>query len=113
MLDQFKQDNYKKQRSLKGDLENSYSLIENKIFELVYKSFSTILINPIQDGIFRGLFTDGGSIPLPKICHTHPTMIKLGTVIRYLQAIQKIHKSYDTPIEFNTYFIILLVFLSL
>ena len=27
--------------------------------------------------------------PLPKICHTYPTMIKLGTVIPYLKMIQK------------------------
>ena len=38
--------------------------------------------NPIQDG----LLTDGGSFlaPLPKICHTYPTMMKLGTVIPHV-----------------------------
>ena len=30
--------------------------------------------------------------PLPKICHTYPTMMKLGTVIPYLKKIQKIDK---------------------
>ena len=34
---------------------------------------------------------------LPKICHTYPTMIKLGTVIPYLKEIQKIYESRDTP----------------
>ena len=29
--------------------------------------------------------------PLPKICHTYPTIMKLGTVI---------HESSDTPLEF-------------
>ena len=29
---------------------------------------------------------------LPKICHTYPTMMKLGTVIPYLKKSQKIFK---------------------
>ena len=36
--------------------------------------------------------------PLPKICHTYPTMMKLGTVIPYLKKIQKIYESRDTPV---------------
>ena len=38
--------------------------------------------------------------PLPKICHTCPTMIKPGTCIPYLKKIQKIYESRDTPPEF-------------
>ena len=38
--------------------------------------------------------------PLPKICHTHPAMIKLGTVIPYPKKIQKIYQSRDTSLEF-------------
>ena len=38
--------------------------------------------------------------PIPKISHTYPTMIKLGTVITYLKKIQKIYKSRDTRPEF-------------
>ena len=38
--------------------------------------------------------------PLRKICHTYPTMIKPGTVINYLNKIQRIHKSCDAPLEF-------------
>ena len=34
--------------------------------------------------------------PLPKICHTNPTMIKLGTVIPYLKKIQEIYESCST-----------------
>ena len=34
--------------------------------------------------------------PLPKIRHTYPTMMKLGTVIPYLRKIQKMYKSRDT-----------------
>ena len=38
--------------------------------------------------------------PLPKICHTYPTLMKLGTVIPYPKEIQKIYESRDTPLEF-------------
>ena len=37
--------------------------------------------------------------PLPKICHTYLTMMKLGTVIPYLK-IEKIYESRDTPPDF-------------
>ena len=33
--------------------------------------------------------------PLPEICHTYPTMMKLGTRIPYLKKIQKKYKSRD------------------
>ena len=35
-----------------------------------------------------------------RICRTYPTMMKLGTVILYLQKIQKIYKPRDTSPEF-------------
>ena len=38
-------------------------------------------------------------VPLPKICHTYPAMMKLGTVTPYLRKIQNIYKSSDTPYE--------------
>ena len=45
---------------------------------------------------------DGGKkTPLPKICHTYPTMMKLRKVIPYLKKIQKIYESRDTPSEFG------------
>ena len=37
--------------------------------------------------------------PLPEICHTYPTMIKLGTITPYLNKIQKIYESQDTHPE--------------
>ena len=45
---------------------------------------------------------DGGGkgFPLPKICHTYPAMMKLGTVIPYLRRICKIYESRDNPLEF-------------
>ena len=42
----------------------------------------------------------GQKDPLPKICHTYPTMMKLGTVIPYPEKIQKIYESCDTPLVF-------------
>ena len=64
-----------------------------------------ISLKPIQDGPFRGCLRIGGGegqkAPLSKICHTYPTLMKLGAVIPYLKKIQKIHKSRDTPIEFR------------
>ena len=64
--------------------------------------FKMFFINPIQDGLFRGCSRIGGGkeAPLPKICHTYPTMMKLGIVIPYLKKIQKIYELCDTPLEF-------------
>ena len=42
----------------------------------------------------------GQKDPLPKICHTYPTIMKLGTVIPYLKKIQKLYESRDTLLEF-------------
>ena len=39
--------------------------------------------------------------PLPKICHTYPTMMKLGTVIPYPKNIQKIYERRGTLLEFS------------
>lgn len=35
--------------------------------------------------------------PLPQICHTYWTIMKLGIIILYLKEIPKLHKSCDTP----------------
>ena len=40
------------------------------------------------------------SLPLPKICHKYPTMMKLGTVVTYREKIQKIYEARDTLLEF-------------
>ena len=60
------------------------------------------MFNPNQDGLCSGFSQMGGGkkAPLPKICHTYPKMMKLGTVIPYLKKIQKIYESHDTPLEF-------------
>ena len=66
-------------------------------------------LNPIQDVLFRGCSQmrgrggGGKRVTLPEICHTHPTMMKLGTVIPYQKKIQKIYESRDTPLDFCWY----------
>ena len=62
---------------------------------------SYILLNPIQEGPFRGGSRMGVQKgPLLKFCHTYPTMMKLGTVIPYLKKIKKIYEPLDTTFEF-------------
>ena len=58
-------------------------------------------INPIQDVLFRGCSQMGGPKrpPIPKICHTYPTMMKLGTVIPYLKEIQKYMNHVTHPLS--------------
>ena len=51
-------------------------------------------------GAAHGYGGGGKKAPLPKICHTYPIMMKLGTVIPYLKKIKKIHESRDTPPDF-------------
>ena len=38
--------------------------------------------------------------PVPKICHTHPTMMRLGIIITYLEKIEKTYKLRDITLEF-------------
>ena len=52
--------------------------------------------NPVQDGPFWDCSQMGGRggvvkspPPVPNICHTHPTMVKLDTLILYLKKIKK------------------------
>ena len=53
-------------------------------------------------GNFGAAYGWGGQKdPLPKICHTYPTMMKLGTVMPYLKKVQKIYESSDTPPKFR------------
>ena len=70
------------------------------------------MFNTIQNGGFwdcsRMRAGGGKKAPLPKICHTYPTIMKLGAFIPYLKKIQKIYKSHDTPFEFcwHQYFLL-------
>ena len=53
-------------------------------------------------GFFGAAHGWGGpkETPVPKMCHTYPTMMKLDTFIPYTKKIQKIYESRDTPREF-------------
>ena len=53
-------------------------------------------------GTAHGWWGEGGvkRYTLPKICHTYPTMMKLGNIIPYLKKIKKICKSHETLPEF-------------
>ena len=42
----------------------------------------------------------GKTVPLSRISHTYPTMMKSSTVIPYLKKIQKTDKLNDTPLAF-------------
>ena len=57
----------------------------------------------IQNNIQDGWGTDGRvkNSSLPKIYHTYPAMIKLGTVIPYLRKFQKIYEPRDTLVEYS------------
>ena len=84
-----------------------YVTISPKIMEMLFGRFLRLikncffLINPIQDGPFRGYSRMGGGQKgrLSKICHTYlTTMMKLGTV-PYLKKIQQTYKSRDIPLQ--------------
>ena len=51
-------------------------------------------------GAARGWGVGAFLAPLPKVRHTYPTMMKLGTVKTYLRKIKKIYKSRETFLEF-------------
>ena len=77
--------------------------IGTSIWVLQRTTLLPLIYNPIQDGLFRSCSWMGGGgkkAPLPKICHTYPKMMKLGTVIPYPKKVQKIYESRDTPLEF-------------
>ena len=70
----------------------------NLICNSKYSFYEYCNINPIQDGISRGCSEMRGQKgPLYKICRTYPIMMKLGTVVPYLEKTQKSYKSRDTP----------------
>ena len=65
--------------------------VDNKQLKEI-RIHTVVGINPIQDGPFRSC-SRGGKMqkgPLPKICHTCPTMMKIGTIVPYLKKIQNI-----------------------
>ena len=69
----------------------------------VSNNFVGLELNPIQNGRFWGCWWMGWGAkkaPLPKICHTYPTVMKPRTVLPYVKNIQKIYEPRDTPCHF-------------
>ena len=59
----------------------------HKTCSVMQNTYGGVLyFNPIQDGTFAGLLTDGDGKkdPPPNICHIYPEMVKLSIVIPYL-----------------------------
>ena len=63
-------------------------------------SLSLTLLKIGLFGADHGLGGGCTKAPLPKICHTYPTMMKLSTVIPFLKGIQKVYESRKTHPEF-------------
>ena len=63
------------------------TLARNGLIIYLFVLITYLLLNPIEDGHFRGCSRMGGGAKRPKICHTYSTMMKLGTVIPYLKKI--------------------------
>ena len=66
-----------------------------------FRAAITLTLFRIDIGCSQMMGEEGKkTLILPKICHTYPTMTKLGTVISYLKKIQSIYKSHDKTLEF-------------
>ena len=77
---------------------------DNITAEINWNRTSTLnFLTLFRMGFFGAAHGWGGepkSPPPSKICHTYPTMIKLGTDIPYLKKFQKLYESPDTPFAF-------------
>ena len=79
----------------------SFFLLTFRFYSIFTFSILTWTFLPYSGWAFSGLLKDGGSqkgIPLPKICLTYPTVMKLGTVIPYLKKIQRVYE--PRPLNF-------------
>ena len=81
----------------KNKFLKNVSFVLKKSMSLTFLMMQEECLNPIQDGSFWGCSRIWGARrgwknPLPKICRTHFTMMKLGTLMPYLMKIQKIYK---------------------
>ena len=81
-------------------MEHHYTLVgkgisadEEKIFHLLSKKAAVLTV--IRKGLFGEVHGWRG-----KICHTCPTIMKLGIRVTYLKKNRKIYRSHDTPLEF-------------
>ena len=79
--------NLRKEKCLVASIYNAPSQKNKYQLTNINASFQK---TPIQDGHFQSCWRMGDQTgPLPKICHTNPTIMNIGTVIPYLKKIQK------------------------
>ena len=74
--------------------------VEAIIYMFLY-NLHDCTFDPIQDWLFWGCsqMRGGKKAPLPKICLTYSTTMKLGTVIPCLKKIETIHETRGTSLE--------------
>ena len=68
------------------NFQNYFSAIIYSLFNLSNCELDNFSFNPIQDGLFWSclrIWGRGFLAPVPKICHTYPTMMKFGTVVTW------------------------------
>ena len=70
-----------------------------------YGSIPGSILTLFRTGLLVAALMDEGEgggkkAPILKICHTYPTIMKLGTFIPYLKKTQEIYESRDTSLEF-------------
>ena len=78
-------------------LNTSQKLSVSEVVKFILTIFRMGLLGAAHEW-WRG--GGGQKGPLPKICHTYPTMTKLSTTILHVKKTQKIHESRDTPLQF-------------
>ena len=83
--------------------------VKSEICKRKLSSFVQIIRNIVSlelilGGSFRGCSRMGEKGQTDRICHTYPSMMKLGTVILYLKNIRKKLPSYLIVLDFNFYY---------
>ena len=85
--------------SSKKKFSAEFILLEDRGFTVARNFLLSLTL--FRMGFFGAAHGWGGGAfwpSLPKIRHTYPTMMKLGTVIPYLRKIQKVYESRDTSL---------------
>ena len=87
----------------KTNLNTIKVLISRALIDSYISYEEFVLANNVLSLFRMGLFGAAygwREVPLTKICHACPIVMKIGTVIPYLKRIQNIYKSDDTTLEF-------------
>ena len=94
----------KNRRSI-WNIKNPFLDVDHGYLKFIMSQFlpMQVTLTLFRMGFFGAAHEWGGAFcppPPSKICHTYPTIMKLGTDIPYLRKIQKMYKSRDTFLEF-------------